>query len=169
MFWVRLPLCCRHWGSRIRLRETKRLLARGERASKRTAATSNTVEWNGTERNGTSVTKYQLSPYQRAAALHKPRRLEYDSRVRAIATYFVALLVLDARCHRRRHRRPWRYPRGSLFMSLIYIFASSIVIKEIVIIVFDRDCPRSFSLFSEIMEQSNHCYSTAGFPSSSRS
>lgn len=38
---------------------------RSERASERLAA-GNTVEWNGTERNGRSVTKYQLSPYQRA-------------------------------------------------------------------------------------------------------
>lgn len=56
-------------GSRIRLRETSGC-SRGERASKRTAAPANTMEWNGTERNGRSVTKYQLSPYQRAIALH---------------------------------------------------------------------------------------------------
>lgn len=72
---MRLPLCCRHWVLAFDYaRRSGR--SRGERASKRTAAPGNTMEWNGTERNGRSVTKYQLSPYQRVTALHRLTRVQ---------------------------------------------------------------------------------------------
>lgn len=61
VFWVRLPLCCRHW---VLAFDYARRAARSR--GERTAAPGNTMEWNGTERNGRSVTKYQLSPYHRA-------------------------------------------------------------------------------------------------------
>ena len=91
VLWVRLPLCCRHCCSRIRLRETKRASERLRRA----------IPWNGMERNGMARVLQNISFHRisAAAALHKPRITRVQRLVYAIATLlclFVVSFVLDA-------------------------------------------------------------------------
>ena len=109
------------------------------------------MEWNGTEWHEC----YKISAFTVSA-----RPQLYTSH---------GLLEYNVSCTRsRRYFASSSSPSSSTPSTrFIYMFASPIAIKQIVIIVFDRDCsPRLFSLFCEVMEQSNHCYSIAGFPSS---
>lgn len=54
-------------------RDDRAVREANERASERL---HRAIPWNGMERNGRSVTKYQLSPYQRVTALHRLTRVQ---------------------------------------------------------------------------------------------
>lgn len=80
-------------GSRIRLRET--IGPRGERASKRTAAPGNTMEWNGTEWQEC----YKISAFT-VSARYSFTQTDSGTTPRCTSLLSVSF-VLDVRCHRR--------------------------------------------------------------------
>lgn len=158
-------------GSRIRLRETSGC-SRGERASKRASERLHRpIPWNGMERNGMAGVLQNISFHRISAPQLYTARVEYNSgtsaraRVRSRCKYFSVSFVLGVRCHRRRHRRLWRYSGSFLCVRSTYRCDASLSV-----VIGDRDrlpwyCPRPSFLSCEIDDNRSrdHCYLISTF------
>lgn len=125
------------------------------------------MEWNGTEWQEC----YKISAFT-VSARHSFTQLESSTtrvlgraRVRSRCKYFSVSFVLGVRCHRRRHRRLWRYSGSFLCVQSTYRCDASLSV-----VIGDRDrlpwyCPRPSFLSCEIDDNRSrdHCYLISTF------